>query len=65
MHLSDANSDAKNGTSDIRCLLEARPTGHQPVAISHQAATVTEAVDGAAGKLKRALESLLGRLAGR
>jgi len=65
VHLSDANSNAKSGPSDIRCLLEARPTGHHPVAVSHQAATLTEAVDGAAGKLKRALENLLGRLAGR
>ena len=65
VHLADVNSDAKTGPSAIRCLLEARPTGHQPVAVSHQAATRTEAVNGAAGKLKRALEKLLGRLAGR
>ena len=56
---------AKSGTADIRCLLEARPTGRQPLAVSHQAATLVEAVDGAADKLKRAMESLLGRLAGR
>lgn len=63
VHLSDTNGDAKSGPSDMRCLLEARPAGHQPVVVSHQAATVAEAVDGAAGKLKRSLESLLGRLA--
>lgn len=65
VHLSDVNSGAKGGPSDIRCLLEARPTDHQPVAVSHQASTVTEAVDGAAEKLKRSLESLLGRLSRR
>jgi len=65
VHLSDANSDAKSGPADMRCLLEARPAGHQPVVVSHQAATVVEAVDGAVGKLKRSLESLLGRLAHR
>ncbi|MEO8634669.1 MAG: HPF/RaiA family ribosome-associated protein [Gemmatimonadales bacterium] len=64
-HLSDANSDAKSGPADIRCLLEARPAGHQPVAVSHQAATLAQAVDGAVDKLKRALERLLGRLAAR
>ena len=65
VHLSDTNSDAKGGPSDMRCLLEARPAGHQPVAVSHQAPTVAEAVGGAADKLKRSLESLLGRLAER
>ncbi len=63
VHLSDTNSGAKSGPSDMRCALEARPAGHQPVAVSHQAATIVEAVDGAADKLKRSLESLLGRLA--
>jgi ribosome-associated translation inhibitor RaiA len=65
VHLSDANSDAKSGPSDMRCLLEARPAGHQPVVVSHEASSVAEAVDGAADKLKRSLESLLGRLAQR
>ena len=63
VHLSDANSDSKEGPADKRCLLEARPARHQPVAVSHQAATVTEALDGAVDKLKRALETLFGRLA--
>ena len=63
VHLSDTNSGAKGGPSDMRCLLEARPAGHQPVAVSHHAATIAEAVGGAADKLKRALDSLLGRLA--
>ncbi|HET9066585.1 MAG TPA: HPF/RaiA family ribosome-associated protein [Gemmatimonadales bacterium] len=62
VHLSDTNSDAKDGPADIRCLLEARPAGRDPVVASHHAATVAEAVDGAAGKLKRALESVFGRL---
>lgn len=65
VHLSDADSGAKSGPSDMRCLLEARPAGHQPVAVSHQAPTLAEAVDGAADKLKRSLESLLGRMAQR
>lgn len=65
VHLSDANSGAKNGPADMRCLLEARPAAHQPIAVSHQAATLAQAVDGAADKLKRSLEGLLGRLAAR
>ena len=62
VHLSDTNSSAKSGDADKRCLMEARPAAHQPVAVSHQAATVDQALDGAADKLKRALETLLGRL---
>ena len=65
IHLSDENSDKKSGTADKRCLLEARPAGLQPISVSHQAATVEQAVDGAVEKLKRSLDSILGRLDGR
>ncbi len=61
VHLSDQNSD-KNGQNDKRCMMEARLEGRQPVAVTHQAATLGQAVDGAAGKLTRSLESTLGRL---
>ena len=60
-HLSDENHE-KFGADDKRCALEARPTGHQPVAVSHHAATLEQAVDGAAGKLRRALETVFGKL---
>jgi len=62
VHLSNVNSDAKQGAEDMRCLLEARLTGRQPTAVSHQAATLEQAVNGAADKLKNSLESTLGRL---
>lgn len=61
VHLSDENS-GKSGSDDKRCLMEARLSAHQPVAVSHHAASIDEAFRGAAGKLKRALESTLGRL---
>jgi hypothetical protein len=61
VHLSDENGD-KAGTRDKRCMMEARIEGHQPSAVTHHAATVDEAVHGAAGKLERSLESTLGRL---
>ena len=60
VHLSDENSQ-KGGGDDKRCLLEARVAGLQPMAVSHQAATLPQAIDGAARKLARALESTLGR----
>lgn len=62
VHLSDENSDKKFGTEDMRCLLEARLAGRNPVSVSHQAATLEQAVHGAVEKLKRSLESTLGRL---
>ncbi|HUF60312.1 MAG TPA: HPF/RaiA family ribosome-associated protein [Actinomycetota bacterium] len=61
VHLSDLNSH-KFGADDKRCLLEARLAGRRPTAVSHQAATVQEAIEGAADKLKNNLESTLGRL---
>jgi ribosome-associated translation inhibitor RaiA len=62
VHLSDENSNKKFGAEDKRCLLEARLAGLQPVSVSHQAATLEQAVDGAVEKLKRSLDSTLGRL---
>jgi len=62
VHLSDGNSEKKFGAEDKNCLLEARLAGLQPIAVSHQAATVDEAVDGAVGKLMRSIDSTLGQL---
>lgn len=60
-HLSDENG-AKSGPRDQRCLLEARVEGRQPVAVTEVAATLEQAVQGAADKLARRLGSTLGRL---
>lgn len=62
VHLSDENSDKKGGEHDMRCVMEARLEGRQPIAVTHQGATVDQAVDGAADKLHRMIESTLGRL---
>ena len=62
VHLSDESSDKKFGTEDKRCLLEARLAGLQPISVRYQAATLEQAVDGAVEKLKRSLDSTLGRL---
>lgn len=62
IHLSDENSDKKGGKDDMRCMMEARLEGRQPIAVTHQATTVHQAVDGAANKLTRLIESTLGRL---
>lgn len=64
VHLSDENS-AKGGAHDKRCMMEARLEGHQPIAVSDEAKSIGQAIDGAAEKLKRSLDHTLGRLSDR
>ena len=61
VHLADENA-GKNGQKDHRCMLEARLEGRQPVAVTEHAATLEQAVQGAAQKLAHLLDSTLGRL---
>lgn len=61
VHLSDENG-GKQGQKDQRCMLEARFEGRQPVAVTEHAATLEQAVHGAALKLERLLDSTIGRL---
>lgn len=60
VHLSDENG-AKTGSSDKRCLIEARPADRHPVAASDTAATVDDAFDGALKKLTHLLVSAFGK----
>ncbi|KQQ50754.1 HPF/RaiA family ribosome-associated protein [Pseudomonas syringae] len=61
VYLRDENGD-KTGPNDIRCQLEARPKGHQPISVTHKADTLELAIDGAAVKMDHALEHLVGKL---
>jgi ribosome-associated translation inhibitor RaiA len=61
VHLSDDNSQ-KSADGGNRCLLEARLTGYQPIAVSDHSENLHTAISGAAEKLKRAIDSALGRL---
>ncbi len=61
VHLSDENGD-KSGQFDKRCMIEARLEGRQPTAVTHDAASLDDAIGGAAEKLKRSIESTLGRI---
>ena len=45
VHLSDENG-GKSGPKDKRCKMEARPKGHQPISVSHDADELTLAVEG-------------------
>jgi hypothetical protein len=50
VHLGDTNA-GKHGADDKRCMMEARPSGHPPVAVTHQADTLPLAISGAAALL--------------
>lgn len=61
VHISDENGN-KEGVNDIRCLLEARLEGRQPIAVSNQADTIEQSVSGAIEKLQASLKTILGRI---
>ena len=60
VHLSDENAK-KGGSDDKRCMLEVRPMAQQPMAVTHQSATLPEASAGAVQKMQRKLQSFFGR----
>jgi ribosome-associated translation inhibitor RaiA len=60
VHLSDVNK-GKGGSDDKRCMMEVRLEGRQPIAVTDHAPTLEQAIAGAAGKLKRSIETVLGR----
>ena len=61
VHVSDENAN-KGGNNDKRCVMEARLERHQPVAVTEEAASLDQAVAGAAHKLRRLIDHTLGRL---
>ena len=61
VHVSDENAK-KYGSTDKHCMMEARLEKHQPIAVTEDAATLDEAINGAAHKLKRLLDHTLSRL---
>ncbi|MGN6527345.1 MAG: hypothetical protein ACTHL8_13245 [Burkholderiaceae bacterium] len=57
-HLSEPSaSRSSSGAPDFKCLLEAHVTGLKDLAVSHHAPNLGQAIDGAAGRLKHALET--------
>ncbi|WP_019385641.1 HPF/RaiA family ribosome-associated protein [Acinetobacter venetianus] len=57
VHISDENGE-KTGDHDKRCMIEARPAGMKPIAVTHKAANIDASIHGAIDKLKRSLEHL-------
>ena len=60
VQLSDEN--AIKGAGDRRCMMEARLSGHEPLAVRHHAETQDLAFRGATLKLIHLLEHTLGKL---
>jgi ribosome-associated translation inhibitor RaiA len=61
VHLGDEIS-GKTRPDDKRCMMEVRVESRHPIAVTCHAATLSLAVDGAAGKLKRSIEHDLHRV---
>ncbi|WP_338847973.1 HPF/RaiA family ribosome-associated protein [Massilia sp. W12] len=61
VHLSEANRE-KGADGENRCLIEARVAHQQPIAVSDNGPSLHQAIAGAADKLKRSVDSALGRL---
>ena len=64
LHVGDENGDRSIG-GDIRCQIEARPAGRDPVSVSEQADTIDQAASGALGKLATLLDRSFGKLTDR
>lgn len=60
VHLSDENGN-KEGQNDKRCLLEARMEGKQPIAVTNNANTHKQAVEGAIDKVRTSLDTIIVR----
>lgn len=58
VHLTDEKGD-KGGQEDKRCVMEVHLNGLPPNAVTHHAATLGQAVDGAIQKMKRSIDSIV------
>lgn len=61
VHLT-AESGARKGPQELRCLIEVRPRGHAALAVTHRASTKDAAVRGAVADMRGVLERMFRRL---
>lgn len=61
VHLGDESAGRKTG-ADMRCMIEVRPAGHEPVVVTDHASTTDGALSSAVEKMQRLLESMFGKL---
>lgn len=64
IHVGDTNG-AKAGATDKRCVMEARPAGGDPIAVTHEAESLDQAIAGATNKLASAVDRSFGKATGR
>ena len=64
VHVSDVNGP-RGGAADLRCTLEARVNGLQPIAVHDNGSDVDRAIMGDAKKAARALDHQLGKISDR
>jgi len=61
VYFADENA-AKTVPGDIRCSMEARIEGRQPIAVTHHADSTELAASGAIDKLKASLGTVIGKM---
>lgn len=61
VHFADEDGP-KNADGAIRCTIEARPAGFEPLAVTAHGSEMAGALDGALEKIERMLDSQLGRV---
>ncbi|GGI26392.1 HPF/RaiA family ribosome-associated protein [Pedobacter mendelii] len=61
VHLSDENG-SKDGLEDKRCLIEAKITGKEPIAVTNFGNNYDLAIAGSLSKMKSALEKIAGKM---
>ncbi len=60
VHFADENGPG-SGIDDKRCMIEVRPAGQGPVAVTDQGGSMDRATSGALAKMTTALERTFGR----
>lgn len=58
VHVSDENSH-KGGDDDLRCTMEARIRGLQPIAVTHHDENIDQAIAGATDRITRSVRKTL------
>ena len=61
VHLSDQDN-SKTGQDDIKCTLEARLEKMNPIAVSNHGSSHEDAIKGAIDKMRKSLDTVIGRL---
>ncbi len=61
VHFRDESAGRATG-SDMRCMIEVRPAGHEPVVVTEHASTLDDAFAGAVDKVQRVVETLFDKL---